>query len=157
MEFTRHIKHLADQVVHHKKKHEQLQGRLESMTERAVQLVEVGAGAWAGGVLEGRTGQGTFLHVPLNLGVGLGLAAASALDLAGDWSPHLGNLGDGFIASFASSAGFNFGNRWRQTGKLFGGAPAPLPPVAVAPPLPPPVAGMPDPAAMAHLAQAMRG
>ena len=155
MDFTKHIKHLADQVVHHKRKHEDLKGKFEAITAGTIRLAEVGAGAWLGGVLEGKTSQGTFFHVPVNLGVGLILAGAGALDLAGDWSPHLSNLGDGFIASYAAATGYSFGKRWKETGKLFGSVQAPVP---LPPPMPvaPPVAAG-DPYGMGQMAAAMRG
>lgn len=155
MDFTKHIKHLADQVVHHKKKHENLQGKFEAVTAGTIRLAEVGAGAWLGGVLEGKTGQGTFFHVPINLGVGLVLAGAGALDLAGDWSPHLSNLGDGLIASYAAATGYSFGKKWKETGKLFGAVQAPVPLPA---PIPAPVvqaAAAGDPYAMGQMAAAM--
>ena len=71
---------------------------------------------------EGRTGGGTVLKVPINLGVGALLLAAGHLDLAGDkYSEHLNNLGNGFIGSYVAATGFAFGKRWRETGKVFGG------------------------------------
>lgn len=157
MDFTKHIKHLADQVVHHKKKHEHLQGKFEGIVEGTFRVAEVGAGAWLGGVLEGKTAQRTFFHMPLNLLVGIGLAGVGAVGYAGDWSPHLSNLGEGFVASWAASAGYSFGKKWNETGNLFGAikAQVPLPPPM---PVPPPVvqaAAAGDPYAMGQMAAAM--
>ena len=115
-----HLHHMAKRHHSTMKKLDQLRDKFSGMTERAVRTVEVGAGAWLGGVTEGRTGGGTVLHVPINLGVGLALSAAGYLDLAGDeYSKHLNNFGDGFIGSYVAATGFAFGKRWRDSGKLF--------------------------------------
>jgi len=82
------------------------------------------AGAWLGGAIEGRTGGGTVLRVPINLGVGALLLVAGHLDLAGaQWSGHLNNLGNGLVGSYVAATGYAFGKRWRETGKLFGRRP----------------------------------
>lgn len=128
-----HLHHMAKRHHHTMRKFEALKDKFSGMTERAVRTVEVGAGAWLGGLAEGRTNGGTVLHVPINLGIGVALSAAGYLDLAGEWSGHLNNFGDGFIGSYVAATGYNFGKRWRDTGKLFGGGtpPAALPPPAV--------------------------
>lgn len=135
------IKHLADQVAHHKRKHQDLLGKVEGATATAVRTLELGAGAFLGGALEGKTQQGKFLHVPINLLGGVAAIGAGMLDLAGDWSPHLATLGEGMVASYASSVGYAFGQRWQAGGlraAFGGGAPVPLPPPPVAIPAPPP-------------------
>jgi hypothetical protein len=129
-----HLHHMAKRHHTTLKKFDALKDKFSGMTERAVRTVEVGAGAWAGGIVEGRTGGGTVMHVPINLGVGVALAAAGYLDLAGDeYSPHLNAFGDGFIASYVAATGYAFGKRWRDTGKVFGAkADAALPSAAAA-------------------------
>jgi hypothetical protein len=115
-----HLHHMAKRHHTTMRKLDALKEKFSGMTERAVRTVEVGAGAWLGGVVEGRTGGGTVVHVPINLGVGLALSAAGYLDLAGnEYSKHLNNFGDGFIGSYVAATGFNFGKNWRDTGKLF--------------------------------------
>jgi hypothetical protein len=135
-----HLHHAYSQAEKHKKKWEAYREKFSAVTEGAIRLVEVGGGAWLGGMLEAKTGQGTFMHVPINLGIGVALSAAGFLDLAGEYSEHLNNVGDGFIASYAAATGYNFGKNWKETGKLFGArsAPAPLPSPAAAPPVPAP-------------------
>jgi len=117
-----HLHHMARK--HHAtiKKLDGLRDRLSGMTGRFVGTVEVGVGSWLGGALEGKTGGGTVLKVPINLGVGVLFLAAQHLDLAGDkWSEHLGNIGNGFLGSYIAATGYSFGKRWKETGKMFGG------------------------------------
>jgi hypothetical protein len=104
------------------KKLDGIRDRVAGITGRFVGTIETGAGAWLGGAIEGRTGGGTVLRIPINLGVGAILLAAGHLDLAGDrWSDHLNNLGNGFIGSYVAATGYAFGKRWRETGKILGG------------------------------------
>jgi hypothetical protein len=135
-----HLHHMAKRHHATMKKLDGLRDKFSGITERFVGTIEVGAGAWLGGAIEGRTGGGTVLRVPINLGVGALLLVAGHLDLAGDqWSGHLNNLGNGLIGSYVSATGYAFGKRWRETGKLFGGGGHPwtspyeasLPPPAV--------------------------
>jgi hypothetical protein len=123
-----HLHHMAKKLHHTNSKLHAIRAKFSGVTERAVRTVEVGAGAWLGGLVEGRTAGGTVMHVPINLGVGIALSAAGYLDLAGsEWSGHLNNFGDGFIASYVAATGYAFGKRWKETGKLFAAkAPAQL-------------------------------
>ena len=115
-----HLHHMAKKLHHTNSKLAALKDRFSGVTERAVRTVEVGAGAWLGGLVEGRTAGGTVMHVPINLGAGIALSVAGYLDLAGNqWSGHLNNFGDGFIASYVAATGYAFGKRWKETGKLF--------------------------------------
>lgn len=135
-----HLHHMAKRHHSTMKKLDGLREKFSGITERFVGTIEVGAGAWLGGAIEGRTGGGTVLRVPINLGVGALLLAAGHLDLAGDqWSGHLNNLGNGLVGSYVAATGYAFGKRWKDTGKLFGGGGHPwtspyetaLPPPAV--------------------------
>lgn len=117
-----HLRHLANRHAHAMKKFDALRGKFAGLTKGVVSTLETGAGAWIGGAIEGRTGGGTVLKVPINLGVGALLLAAGHLDLAGDqYSDHLNNLGNGFIGSYVAATGYAFGKRWLETGKVFGG------------------------------------
>jgi hypothetical protein len=117
-----HLHHMAKRHHATMKKLDGLRDKFSGITERFVGTIEVGAGAWLGGAIEGRTGGGTVLRVPINLGVGALLLVAGHLDLAGDqWSAHINNIGNGLIGSYVSATGYAFGKRWRETGKLFGG------------------------------------
>lgn len=121
-----HIHHLAKKAHNYKSKLEEVLGDRASVVERAVGLLEIGAGAWAGGMVEGRFAGDTFLHVPPNLLGGLLFNAAGFLGesvFGKEWAPHLNTFGNGMIASWTAALGFTFGQRWQQTGKLLGGAP----------------------------------
>ena len=135
-----HLHHFAKKHHGLMKKYDGLREKFAARLSGIVGTLEVGAGAWAGGAIEGRTGGGTVLRVPINLGVGAVLLAAGHLDLAGEqWSGHLNNLGNGLVGSYVAATGYAFGKRWRETGKLFGGGGHPwtspyesaLPPPAV--------------------------
>jgi len=128
---TTHVHHLAHRAHSLHRRLEALRAKLSGTTARAVRTLEVSAGALVGGVIQGKAGpEGAHvLHVPVDLGLGLALNVLGYFDAAGDYSEHLNNLGDGFIASYLSNVGFGWGNSWRTTGKLFGpkAAPAALP------------------------------
>ncbi len=134
------LAHTHKEKEHYKKKWEGIKESLGSKVESVGTLLEVSAGAFVGGLAEGRLDQPTFMHIPLNLlggivATGLGVAGA-----AGRASSHLTNFGTGLVSSYAASAGFKFGNTWRGTGSLgvaLKGAakpPAALPAVPVAAP-----------------------
>jgi len=117
-----HLHHMAKRHHATMRKLDGLREKFSGITERFVGTLEVGAGAWLGGAVEGRTGGGTVLKVPMNLGLGAVLLAAGHLDLAGgQWSGHLNNIGNGFIGSYVAATGYAFGKRWKETGKMFGG------------------------------------
>jgi hypothetical protein len=117
-----HLHHMARRHHATMKKLDGLREKFSGITSRFISTVETAAGAWLGGAVEGRTGGGTVLKVPINLGVGALLLAAGHLDLAGDqYSQHLNDLGNGFIGSYVAATGYAFGKRWKETGKLFGG------------------------------------
>jgi hypothetical protein len=113
---------MAERHHHTMKKYDALRDKFAGMAERFVGTVEVAAGAWAGGAIEGRTDGGTVLKVPINLAAGAALLVAAHFDLATEkWSGHLNNLGNGFVGSYVAATGYRFGKNWKDTGKLFGG------------------------------------
>jgi len=135
---TSHVHHLAHRAHSLHRRLEALRDKLSGTTARAVRTLEVSAAALAGGVIQGKAGpEGAHLfHVPVDLGLGLALNVLGYFDAAGEeYSEHLNNLGDGFLASYLSNVGFGWGNTWRTTGKLFGpkAAPMPLPPPGAPP------------------------
>jgi hypothetical protein len=117
-----HLHHMARRHHATMQKYDSLREKFSGIAERFIGTVEVGAGAWLGGALEGRTGGSTVLNVPINLAVGGLLIAAAHLELAGgQYSKHLNDLGNGFFGSYVAATGYAFGKRWKETGKLIGG------------------------------------
>lgn len=103
------------------KRLENLREKLSGTTAKAVRTLEVSAAAIAGGVIQGKAGPdgATIAHVPVDLGLGLALNVLGYFDAAGEeYSGHLNNFGDGFLASYLSNMGFHYGNKWREEGKL---------------------------------------
>jgi hypothetical protein len=116
-----HLHHMAKRHHATMKKLDGLREKFSGITQRFIGTIEVGAGSWLGGAIEGRTSGGTILKVPYNLGLGVLFLAAGHLDLAGDkWSEHLNNLGNGFVGSYVAATGYAWGKKWRETGKMFG-------------------------------------
>jgi hypothetical protein len=122
-----HLHHMARRHHATMKQLDGLRGRLAGMTGRFIGTVEVGMASWIGGAIEGRTGGGTFLKIPINLGIGAVFLAAAHLGgpQLEKWSGHLNNLGNGFLGSYVAASGYSFGKSWKDTGKMFGGGSAP--------------------------------
>jgi hypothetical protein len=79
---------------------------------RAVQIAEVGAGAFLGSYLTTKLGgaQGTMVgfgaaKAPLTLLAGAACFGAAAFDLGGEHNQDLANLGTGFVAAYAAGVG----------------------------------------------------
>lgn len=118
-----HLHHMARRHHETMKKFEGLRAKVSRVGKGLFSTVEVGAGAWLGGAIEGKTGGSTVLRVPINLGLGAALIAAGHIPglVSEEWSSHLNNLGNGFLGSYVAATGYAFGKRWRDTGKLLGG------------------------------------
>ncbi len=92
--------------------------------EHLIRTVEVNGAAFLGGLAQGKAGPdgGHFLGVPVEAWLGAGLEALGYFGVGGDQlSEHAINLGDGFLAAWTSSVGFQVGTNWRTKGHLFGG------------------------------------
>lgn len=116
-----HVAHLHKRGQSLYRRLEALKEKLSGTTAKAVRTLEVGAAAVAGGLIQGKGGPGgaTVFHVPIDLGAGLLLNLLGYFDAAGDeYSDHLNNFGDGFLAAYLSGLGFSVGNNWRETGKF---------------------------------------
>ena len=120
-----HIAHLYNRGQQASRRLDALRDRLTGVTRKAVGTLETAAAAGVGGLIQGRAGaEGShILHVPTDLGLGLVLNVLGYFNAAGDYSEHLNNVGDGFLASFTSSVGFGWGAAWRETGKFSFGKP----------------------------------
>jgi hypothetical protein len=122
---------MSEALAHIARRHETLSKRYENLKAKGAQLTgrlvktgEVVAGAALAGVLQGMSKSPNgprIAHVPADLAIGLGLEAVAAFDLFGsEWSHHAGNIGTGFLAAYATEAGFVIGKRKRDSGTFFG-------------------------------------
>jgi len=77
---------------------------------------------FAAGVIQGRTdGYKLGGAVPVEVLLGAGFHVAGLFDAGGDGVAHqMHNLGNGFLAAWASSVGWNVGRKWKG-GKNPGG------------------------------------
>lgn len=120
-----HFRHMAQRIIDTKKRFAEYKNRVgvKTAVTKVARTVEVGVGALAGGVMQGRAGEHglTLFHVPAEILGGLALNVAGHFKVAGDASDHMINVGDGLIASYVNHLGFGIGRSWRDTGKLFGG------------------------------------
>lgn len=118
-----HIAHAHAAVQRAHRRAESMKAKLEDTTQKFVRTLEVGAAAAVGGLIEGKAGPSGahIMGVPVNLAGALALNLLGYFDAAGKHSEHLCNLGDGLLASYASSVGFGMGQKWASSGKLFGG------------------------------------
>ncbi len=132
-----HIRHVVRGRNALQRRLDSIQERLAGTTEKVIRTATVGGAAAIGGVIQGKAGPAGahIFHIPVDLGLGVGLNLLGYFKAAGKQSHHLNNAGDGFLASFLSSLGFGWGNTWRERGTFFGAKgmsalPAPGAPVA---------------------------
>jgi hypothetical protein len=86
-----------------------LKEKSEHTVQQVVRTAEVGGAAFAMGLVQGRTGGVEIFGVPLELGLGLGLNVFGLLGGAGEHSDHLLNVGNGCLASYATTLGRGIG------------------------------------------------
>lgn len=131
-----HVHHLAKRLHEAHGKLDALTGKLSGYAQAALGTVEVSAGAFLGGALEGKTEGGAFFGtVPYNLVAAAALLTVGHMNLAGDdYSEHISNVGSGLLAGWVASKGYAFGKGWHDNGfrGAFGGG-------GGSPALPPPV------------------
>lgn len=121
-----HVHHLAKRLHQAHGKIDQLRAKWSGVAEAALSTVEVSAGAFLGGVVEGKTeGGALFGHIPYNLAAGVVALGVGHYFNDEEWAGHLGNVGNGLVAGYIASKGYAFGQRWQSTGKLLGGGSAP--------------------------------
>ena len=162
---TEHLHHMARRHHATMQKLDGIREKITGYAQKSFGLLETGAGAWAGGVLEGKTGGMAVGPFPLNLLIGVGALVVGYGNLAGDkFSEHFSNLGNGFVASYLAATGYSFGKRWKETGKILGGGGNPWtqpyengwPKGGEAPAVPAPVVGQLSDAEMAAIALRMQ-
>lgn len=132
-----HLRHVVNGRNALQRRLDGIKDRLAGTTEKLIRTGTVSAAAAVSGVIQGRGGPdgAHIFHIPIDLGLGVGLNLLGYFRAAGKQSHHLINAGDGFLAGFFSNLGFSWGNNWRVSGSLFGGKgqstlPAPGAPVA---------------------------
>lgn len=106
---------------------EKIKSHTEKVTEKIVRTAEVGGTAFAVGVMNGKTGGVELLGVPAELAAGLALNVLGYMGAAGKMSDHLGNIGDGALAAFATMEGAKIGVKWQEKAALSGGGQASIP------------------------------
>jgi len=117
-----HLHHMARRHHATMQKLDGIRDRISAYSQRGFGTLETGLGAWAGGVLEGRTGGMSVGPLPVNLLLGAGFLVVGYANLGGErYSEHFSNLGNGFLGSYLAATGYAFGKRWRETGKILGG------------------------------------
>ena len=120
-----HLHHMARRHHATMQKLDGIRERVSGVVQRSLGAIEMGAGSWIGGMIEGRWNGATVGPVPINLGVGVLLLAGSFANFPNEKvSEHLSHLGNGFVGSYLAAMGYAFGKRWRETGKLIGGGDA---------------------------------
>jgi hypothetical protein len=115
-----HLHHMARRHHATMQKLDTIREKITGFSRHAFGTLEVGAGAWAGGVFEGRFNGWALGPLPGNLLAGVALLVAGHVKLAKDYSEHLTNFGNGLLASYTAAVGYNFGKNWREGKKLFG-------------------------------------
>jgi hypothetical protein len=137
-----HLHHMARRHHATMQKLDTIREQITGYAQKSFGVLETGAGAWAGGLIEGRWNGAALGPLPYNLLAGVGLLVAGYANLGGPtYSKHFENLGNGFVGSYLAAMGYNFGKNWRESKPLFGPS-TPLNPYddLQAPPPPPPAA-----------------
>lgn len=120
------IQHLHDKTQRQDRLITRMGHRFKSMsrhikaaTPKVVGTIETAVAAGVGGVIQGHAGDkgSTIAGIPTDAGLGIALNLLGYFNVAGDtWSVHLNHLGDGFLAAYTSSIGFQMGRRWLDEG-----------------------------------------
>lgn len=118
-------------IVRMRERAERLQAYAKRTLERSKEVVttvvttiEVTAAAFGWGVVKGKWGEVEIFGAPLTLVAGLSLHVLAFFGVAGNMGSHLHALGDGTLASWASTTGIAAGDAWRLKA---GGGSAALP------------------------------
>src|SRR5574341_2606415 len=87
-----HLAHMARRHHATMQKLDTIRGKIMHYSQKSFGLLETGAGAFAGGLLEGRTKDTRLGPLPLNLIVGAGFLVAGYANLGGErYSEHFNN------------------------------------------------------------------
>lgn len=120
------LERLKKQAESALKMRDKAKGTVERVVGSVVQTAEVQAGAFVGGVIQGKTydtktkRSATIAGIPVEAAAGTALHIMGVFGLAGDHSRHLHNVGDGLVASFVTKLGAGIGSEWRERGSITG-------------------------------------
>lgn len=100
---------------HHAKmqKLDGIREKISGLSIRALSTLETGAGAWVGGLMDGK------LQLPVNLSLmfGVGFILLEFTKPGERYRGHYGSIGNGFLGSYLARAGYRFGHRLRESRK----------------------------------------
>ena len=133
-------------------KTKEIMAKHERKKDRFLTAGEVVLGAAAGGLIQGKAGDHKlFGAVPYDLAAGAGALAISIFGerhIGTKTGDHLLNLGTGLVSAWVSGETFKVGQKWRETGSLFGKHEGPAP---TTPPTGTTASGILGPARMASI------
>jgi hypothetical protein len=108
------IVRMKEQVDRLRTRTDRIKEEAKDMIHTLVRTTEVSATAFGLGVVQGRYGPVEVLGVPLELGGGIAAHLAGLLGLGGNFSGHLHNFGDGFLATYMATVGRGAGLQWKH-------------------------------------------
>lgn len=91
-----------------------VKAKTEGIVNTVVHSAEVGVAAFAMGAINGRYGGLEVAGVPADLAGALALHAIGFTGAAGKAGHHVHALGDGLLASYATTLGKGVGTSWRE-------------------------------------------
>ena len=124
MSVPRPASSMLDRVHEFKQKYDRVKvspgalGKAKDVSRLAVRTTEVATVALGFGYVQGRFGPQKLGPIPLELLLGSAGHIVGLMDLAGEFTPHLHNLADGAIASFANTWGRGVGRDGRIKANL---------------------------------------
>jgi len=113
---TSHLHSALQNVERMKHKYANAISKAHSVVHTAVRTAEVGAGAFAFGMLQGRlpADKQKVMGVDVSLGSAVLLHVLGYAGIGGDAAAHLHGFGDGALASFLSTQGIKMGDEWAK-------------------------------------------
>lgn len=96
-----------------KKRVENVREKGEEVVGTVVQTAEIGSTAFVFGYARGRYGETTVANVPIDAGAAVLCHLGGFFGIAGKYSEHLHNVGDGALAVFAAVQGAAMGAKKR--------------------------------------------
>jgi hypothetical protein len=108
------MKHAGKRLQSLQHRIQSIKKKAEATTEKLLRTAETSGAAFAAGVIQGRTGGIEVVGVPLELALGASLNVLGYFGGAGKHSDHLNNVGDGFLAAYATTLGRGVGETWLE-------------------------------------------